>query len=106
MALLTVIQIGFGTLMAPVPVSASDTITADPAGLVLEVINGGASPDIVTVLDPGLTPAGSAGTSPSQSVAAGARREFRLGPQFANASGVITVTHSFTTSVTCNLKRA
>jgi hypothetical protein len=106
MAVMAVQQIGFGTLMAPVAVSASDTCTADPAGLILEVINGGGSPDTVTVVDPGTTPAGSAATSPSQAVAAGTRREFRLGPQFANSTGIITVTHSFTTSVTYNLKRA
>jgi hypothetical protein len=107
MALLAVQQIGFGTLMVPVAVSASDTITADPQGLVLEVINGGGSPDTVTVVDPGSSPAGNAvGTNPSQSVTNGTRRHFRLGPQYANSSGVITVTHSFTTSVTCNLMRA
>lgn len=106
MALLSVQQIGFGTLMVPVAVSASDTITADPQGLILEVINGGASPDTVTIVDPGTTPAGSTATNPTQSVAASTRREFRLGPQYANSSGVITVNHSFTTSVTCNLKRA
>ena len=106
MALLSVQQIGFGTLMVPVAVSASDTINADSRGLILEVINGGGSPDVVTIVDPGLTAAGSAATNPSQSVAAGTRREFFLGPQFQNNSGIITVQHSFTTSVTCNLKRA
>src|SRR5688572_23288272 len=106
MALLTTQQIGFGTLLAPAAVSASDTINADPPGLVLEVINGGGSPDTVTVVDPGATPAGSAGTSPTQVVAAGTRRHFRLGPQFSNTSGIITVTRSFTTSVTYNLIRA
>jgi hypothetical protein len=106
MALLTVQQIGFGTLMVPAAVSASDTITADPQGLILEVINGGGSPDTVTIVDAGTTPAGSVATNPTQAVAAGTRREFRLGPQYANTSGVITVTHSFTTSVTYNLKRA
>ena len=106
MAVLTVQQIGFGTLMVPQAVSASDTFTADADGLILEVINGGASPDTVTVVDPGTTPAGSAATNPTQSVAAGARRHFRIGPQFANSSGVVTVTHSFTTTVTCNLMRA
>lgn len=106
MALLTNVQpIGFGTLMVPAAVSASDTINADPRGVILEVINGGASPDTVTVVDPGLTAAGSSATNPSASVAAGARREFFLGPQFQNSSGIITVTHSFTTSVTYNLKR-
>lgn len=107
MALLTnVQQIGFGTLMVPAAVSASDTFVADSRGLILEVINGGGSPDTVTVVDPGLTAAGSAATNPSASVAAGARREFLLGSQFQNTSGIITVTHSFTTSVTYNLKRA
>ena len=106
MALLSVQQVGFGTLLAPAAVSASDTINVDPQGLVLEVINGGGSPDTVTVVDPGATPAGSSATSPSQVVAAGTRRHFRLNPAFANTSGIITVTHSFTTTVTYNLIRA
>ena len=107
MALLTnVQQIGFGTLMVPAAVSASDTFYADSRGLILEVINGGASPDTVTFVDPGLTPAGSSPTNPSQSVAAGTRREFWIGTQYANSSGIVTVTHSYTTSVTYNLKRA
>lgn len=106
MALLTnVQQVGFGTLMVPAAVSASDTINVDPRGLVLEVINGGGSPDTVTVVDPGTTAAGSTANNPSTSVVNGTRREFLLVPQFANSSGIITVTHSFTTSVTYNLKR-
>src|SRR5215203_2354585 len=99
MALLTnVQQIGFGTLMVPAAVSASDTINVDPSGLILEVINGGGSPDTVTVLDPGSTPAGtgSLGGGQSQSVLNGTRREFKLVPQFANTSGIITVTPNFT----------
>jgi hypothetical protein len=107
MALLTnVQQIGFGTLMVPAAVSASDTINLTSGSMILEVINGGGSPDTVTIVDPGATPAGSAGTSPTSVVAAGTRKEFLLSPYFSNTSGIITVTHSFTTTVTYNLKRA
>jgi hypothetical protein len=61
----------------------------------------------VTIVDPGTTRAGtSVGTNPSQSVAAGTRREFWLNDAYANTSGIVTVNHSFTTSVTYNLKRA
>lgn len=106
MALLTNVQvIGTGTLMVPDPVSASDTIRADPSGLILEIINGGASPDNVTIVDAGTTPAGNAASTSATAVAPGTRREWVLYPSYANSSGIITVTHSFTTSVTYNLKR-
>lgn len=106
MALLTNIQvIGSGTLMVPAAVSASDTVAVDPSGLIYEVINGGASPDTVTIVDPGATPAGNPGTATGTSVAAGTRREWVLYPSYQNSSGIITITHSNTTTVTYNLKR-
>ena len=107
MALLSNLQqIGRGTLMVPAAVSASDTIQLTSGSIILEVINGGASPDTVTIVDPGSTPAGNPGTATGTAVAAGTRREWLLTTADANSSGIVTVTHSFTTSVTYNLKRA
>ena len=87
-------------------VSASDTIQAD-AGLALHVKNAGGSADTVTLTDAGVTPGGSAATNPTVSVPATTGDKMILIPaQFASTStGLVTVTHSFTTSVTCALVR-
>ena len=107
MALLTVQQIGTPTTPTYAAVAASDTVAADPAGLVLHVKNAGGSADTVTLTDPGTTPAGSVATNPSFSVpATTGDRMYRLSPSLANSSGIITIAHSFTTSVTCAVFRA
>lgn len=88
-------------------VSGSDTIAADSLGLFLHVKNAGGSSDTVTLTDAGSTPGGSTATSPTVSVAATTGdRMIYIPPSFASAStGLVTVTHSFTTSVTCALLR-
>jgi hypothetical protein len=107
MTLLTPTAIGYGTLLTPVAVSASDTVSATGgSAYILEVINGGGSPDTVVIVDPGTTPAGNSATNAGVAVAAGARRHFRLDDYDVNpTTQLITITHSFTTSVTCNLFR-
>lgn len=96
-----------GVAWSPAAVSASDTISAADLGTngaYLVIINGGGSSDTVTITDPGLTPAGSAATNPANAVANGTTEVMRISPNFVNPStGVATVTHSFTTSVTCVL---
>lgn len=93
-----------GVAWSPAAVSASDTIAAadlGTQGAYLVIINGGGSPDTVTITDPGTTPAGSAATNPTNSVTNATTEVMRISPAFVNAStGVATVTHSFTTSVT------
>ncbi len=110
MALLTAITPTVaGVAWSPAAVSASDTIAAadlGAKGAYLVVINGGASPDTVTVVDPGLTPAGSAATNPTNSVANATTEVMFIPPTVVNlATGLATVQHSFTTSVTCVLVR-
>jgi|SRR5215216_237540 len=107
MALLSVQQQGKGTTPVPVAVSASDTVASDGNSILwLEVINAGGSPDTVTIVDAGVTPAGSVATNPTMSVPATTGRKFySLTPNLANQSGIITINHSFTTSVTCNIHR-
>jgi len=87
-------------------VSASDTINPDE-NLFLHVKNGGGSPDTVTVVDAGVTPGGSAAVSPTVSVpATTGDRMIPINKNFVNpTTGLITVTHSFTTTVTCALVR-
>jgi hypothetical protein len=107
MALLTVQQIGSPSTPTYAAAAASDTVLADPSGLILHVKNAGGSSDTVTITDPGLTAAGSAATNPTFSVpATTGDRMYKLSPSFANVSGIITVAHSFTTSVTCAVFRA
>ncbi|HEY9414792.1 MAG TPA: hypothetical protein VIQ30_08555 [Pseudonocardia sp.] len=93
-----------GVAWSPAAVSSSDTIAAADLGVngaLLYINNGGASPDTVTVTDPGTTPAGSVATNPTNSVTNGTAEVMRISPNFVNPStGVATVSHSFTTSVT------
>jgi len=107
MALLTVQQIGSPSTPTYAAVSASDTVAADPAGLILHVKNAGGTSDTVTLTDPGSTPAGSAATNPTFTVPiTTGDRMYKLSPSLQNSSGIITISHSFTTSVTCAVFRA
>lgn len=95
-----------GTTPANGAASASDQFLADPAGLVYQVKNGGGSTDNVTFSDGGSTQGGNLGQSFTVAVPAGAERLIYVNPALVNPStGFITVTHSFTTSVTANLYR-
>lgn len=88
-------------------VAASDTIARSimgPKGCYLEVINGGGSSDSITISDSGSTPAGNSPGTVAGSVANGASKVFHVKPEQVNpATGNVTVTHSFTTSVTYKL---
>lgn len=108
MALLTATRpTAAGVAWSPAAVSASDTISASDLGSLgayLVIINGGASPDNVTVSDSGLTAAGNAATTTANAVANGTTEVMYISPRAVNLStGVVTVTHSFTTTVTCVL---
>lgn len=105
MALLTATRpTAAGVAWSPAAVSSSDTISASDLGTLgahLVIINGGGSSDSVTVSDAGLTPAGNAATTPANAVANGTSEVMYISPKAVNPStGVVTVTHSFTTSVT------
>ena len=96
-----------GVTPAPVAVSASDTIAATqfgPTGVHVRVINGGASPDTVTITDPNLTVMGDAATNPTVSVANATTKVIAIPLSAINAgTGVATIAHSFITSVTCEV---
>jgi hypothetical protein len=93
-----------GTTWTPAAVAASDTISSailGTRGAVLVVINGGGSSDNVTVSDSSLTPGGNPATTAAVAVANGTTKAIYISPAKVNtATGVVTVTHSFTTSVT------
>lgn len=110
MALLTAITpTAAGIAWTPAAVSASDTIAAadlGTKGAYLVIINGGGSPDNVTVLDPTLSGLGNAGTALVNAVANATTEVMYIALQAVNlATNVATVTHSFITSVTCVLVR-
>ena len=110
MAALTSVSVTLaGVVPAPVAVAASDTIAATQfgsLGVAMRVINGGGSPDTVTITDPNLTQMGSAATNPTVSVTNGTTKEIFIPLSAVNAgTGLATVAHSFTTSVTCEVRR-
>jgi hypothetical protein len=106
-ALAAVIPTNNGTTIAGNPVAASDTIDQSllgSKGAILEIINGGGSPDTVAISDSGVTAAGSAATNPGSSVTNGTNKVFFVEPSQVNpATGLVTVTHTFTTTVTYKL---
>ena len=93
-----------GVSSAGTAVTATDALTRaalGSRGVLMEVINGGASPDVVTVGDASTTPSGGAAAAISKSVAAGSSQVFRVLPaQIDPVSNVVAVGHSFLTSVT------
>lgn len=109
MALLTMQQVSEPSLTPSYSaVSGSDTVT--PADRIfLHVKNAGGSADTVTVVIPGNGPGGLAIPDMTVSVPAttGDRMIPLVNPAYVDpTTGLITVTHSFTTSVTCALVRA
>jgi hypothetical protein len=96
-----------GVAVAGAAVAASDTIAQSlmgSRGCILEILNGGGSPDTVAISDAGLTPAGSTATNPGSSVTNGTNKVFLvLQAQVNPSTQLVTVTHSFTTTVTYKL---
>jgi len=98
-----------GTVSAGAAVAASDTISAAQLGVLgalLEIINGNASPDNVTITDPGATPAGStlSGGTYAATVTNATAKIFYVSPkQVDTVTGLVTITHSVTSTVTYKL---
>lgn len=98
-----------GTVSAGAAVAASDTISATilgAAGAYLEIINGNASPDSMTISDAGATPAGTAlsGGTYAATVTNATSKMFYISPKQADpATGLVTITHSVTATVTYKL---
>ena len=90
-------------------VAASDTIARSimgPKGVYLEILNGNAAVDNMTISDPGSTPSGNAltGGTYAVSVTNGTNKIFYIKPDQVNpATGLVTVTHSVTATVTYKL---
>lgn len=103
-ALTATVPTAVGAAYTPAAVSASDTITATQLGSLgafLVVINGGGSPDTVGYTDGSTTPGGSAAAAYTNVVTNGTSEVMYLNPKLVNvASQLLTITHSFTTTVT------
>lgn len=103
MALISTQQMsGAGTQATYTAVSASDTADISNGRTFLHVKNAGASPDTVTIVTPGTVGPGLAIADNAVTVT-NATEKFigPLDPAVFGTAGVATVTHSFTTSVTC-----
>lgn len=108
-ALTAITPVVTGVASTGAAVSASDTIDASilgQRGAYLDVINGGGSSDTVTIKDFGTTAAGNALGSNQYTVAVanGTSKVIFIKPsQVDPSTGLVTVSHSFTTSVTYKL---
>lgn len=106
-ALVATIPARTGTTTAGAAVAASDTISSNiigSRGAFLEIINGSASVDNITISDASVTGTGAAAAANAPSVNAGAAKIFLIHPrQVDPVSGVVTVTHSQVPTVTYKL---
>lgn len=96
-----------GTTTSGAAVAASDTVTAailGTFGAFLEIINGNASPDTVAISDASTTSTGATAAAGGGSVTNATSKIFKIFPQQADTStGLVTITHSVTTTVTYKL---
>lgn len=108
-ALTAITPTNAGTVNAGAAVAATDTISLavlGPHGAYLEIINGNASPDVMTISDAGATPAGNAlaGGTIAASVTNGTSKIFYIRREQVNqATGLVTVTHNPTATITYKL---
>ena len=96
-----------GVSAVPSSVASTDTISAALVGVngcLLEIINGNVAPDSMTISDAGASPAGTPAAPIPASVGASGSQVFKIVPSQVNpATGVVTVTHSVTPTVTYKL---
>lgn len=96
-----------GVVSAGAAVAASDTISRTILGVrgaYLEIINGNASPDSMTISDATVTETGAAAAANAPSVTNATSKAFFISPKQADpATGLVTITHSVTTTVTYKL---
>ena len=96
-----------GATSAGAAVAASDTINVSvmgPFGAILEIINGNASPDVMSISDASLTPTGAAAAANAPTVTNGTSKVFKIDrKQAALATGNVTITHTQITTVTYKL---
>lgn len=98
-----------GTVTAGAAVASSDTIAQSllgSRGAYLRINNASGSTDNVTISDSGSTPAGNplSGGTIGDSITTGTAQIYWIHPEQVNPStGLVTITHSVTSSVTYEL---
>ncbi len=96
-----------GTAVTGAAVAGTDTIAAallGANGALLEILNGNASPDAMTISDASATVTGAAAAANAPSVPATSNKVFKIFPQQADpVTGLVTITHSVTATVTYKL---
>jgi hypothetical protein len=93
-----------GTVIAGAAVSTSDTLTRAALGnkgVNLEIINGNAATNTVTISDSSTTAEGAPTAAISATIAPSTSQVFKVLPaQLHPTTGVVTITNSVTTTVT------
>lgn len=93
-----------GTVTAGAAVASTDTIARNvlgSRGVLLEIINGNASPDVMSISDASVTPSEAAAAALAPTVTNATSKIFKLLPSMADPiTGLITITHSVTATVT------
>src|SRR5262245_23387821 len=96
-----------GTASPGAGVASSDTIARSimgPNGAILEILNGNASTDNVGISDASIASSGSPSTDPSTAIPTAQNRVFLIQPDQVDVNtGLVTITHSVTTTVTYKL---
>lgn len=95
-----------GVVTAGAAVAASDTIGSGvlgTRGALLEILNGNAASDVMSISDATVTTSGAAATPVAPTVVNATSRIFKITPDMADASGNVTVTHTVTATVTYKL---
>lgn len=91
-----------GTVITAYTPGASDTFNVNDLPATVDFNNSSGAPVTVAVLDGGRTKVGSSAATPAgTAVAAGARAVFRLTADYADPSGVVTMTFSAQPASSC-----
>src|SRR5258705_7219597 len=106
-ALVPTVPTRAGVVTTGAAVAASDTVAVallGATGAYLEIINGNAAPDVMTISDASVTPTGAAAAANGPTVANATAKVFFISPRTADpTTGLVTITHSVTTTVTYKL---
>lgn len=96
-----------GALSTGAAVAASDVVpraVIGSLGAILEIINGNAASDVMTISDDSVTPTGAAAAANGPTVVNGTSRVFKIDPRQAHpVTGDVTLTHTITATVTYKL---
>jgi len=87
-------------------VAATDTIAAallGSRGCLLEILNGNAATDTMSISDASVTPSGATAAPLAPTLATATNKVFKIRPEQADSAGVVTITHSVQTTVTYKL---